>query len=92
MNRVVSDIKHHVSSLLDERLMLQNKIAALNEQVENMRLSLIQKDREIEALEDSNKTLKIAKTLTGTEEHSDAKQKINELVREIDKCIALLHK
>jgi chromosome segregation ATPase len=92
MNRVVADIKHHVSTLLDERSMLQNKIEELNAQVEELRVSLINKDREIEALEESNKTLKIAKSLTGTEEHSDAKQKINELVREIDKCIALLHK
>ncbi|MBI1267785.1 MAG: hypothetical protein GC193_10195 [Cryomorphaceae bacterium] len=92
MNRLVSDIKHHVSSLLDERLMLQSKIEELNAQVDDLRLSLMNKEREIEALEESNKTLKIAKTLTGTEEHSDAKQKINELVREIDKCIALLHK
>ena len=92
MNRVVADIKHHVSTLLDERSMLKNKIEELNAQVEELRVSLMNKEREIEALEESNKTLKIAKSLTGTEEHSDAKQKINELVREIDKCIALLHK
>ena len=40
-----------------------------------------------------NEQLKIATLLlSGVDENREAKQKINRLVREIDKCIALLNK
>lgn len=92
MNNVVADIQHYIDRLLEERSIMQNTIADLQIQVDEVRNALRDKEREIDVLEESNKTLKIAKSLTGTEDRTDAKQRINELVREIDKCIALLHK
>ncbi len=50
-------------------------------------------EQEIKQLNENYKVLKIAKSMAGeTETNSDAKLKINELVREIDKCIGLLNK
>lgn len=47
----------------------------------------------INKLEGKNKVLKLAKTFAEINENSsDVKIKINELVREIDKCIALLNR
>ena len=47
----------------------------------------------INKLEEKNKILKLAKSLSVVNESSlDTKLKINELVREIDKCIALLNR
>jgi len=44
-------------------------------------------------LEDKLRVLKLAKTFSETNEKSlDIKQKINDFVREIDKCIVLLKK
>jgi phage shock protein A len=44
-------------------------------------------------LEEKLRLLKLAKSLEGTSEKTlDIKQKINEFVREIDKCIVLLKK
>ena len=44
-------------------------------------------------LEEKMRVLKLAKSLEGTSEKSlDIKQKINEFVREIDKCVVLLKK
>ncbi|MCK9204060.1 MAG: hypothetical protein M0P58_06405 [Bacteroidales bacterium] len=45
----------------------------------------------IKQLEERIKLLKIAKTLEQKEGNVEAKLKINELVREIDKCIGLLN-
>lgn len=43
--------------------------------------------------EEKLRVLKLAKSISGTNEKSlDIKQKINEFVREIDKCIVLLKK
>ena len=44
----------------------------------------------INELKEKIKVLKIAKTVERKEGIADAKLKINELVREIDKCIGLL--
>ncbi|MGY4385516.1 phage shock protein A [Pedobacter sp. UYP24] len=44
-------------------------------------------------LEEKLRVLKLAKSIDGTSEKSlDIKQKINEFVREIDKCVVLLKK
>jgi hypothetical protein len=49
--------------------------------------------REKEDLDHRYNTLKLAKSLTGDGKDSqDAKLKINRIVREIDKCIALLNR
>jgi regulator of replication initiation timing len=44
-------------------------------------------------LEEKMRVLKLAKSIEGTSEKSlDIKQKINDFVREIDKCVVLLKK
>lgn len=47
--------------------------------------------QKIEQLEERIKLLTIAKSIETTEGNVEAKVKINELVREIDKCIGLLN-
>jgi hypothetical protein len=44
-------------------------------------------------LENENKNIKLAKAITASSDSShDAKIKVNRIVREIDKCIALLNR
>lgn len=62
---------------------------------ENSELSkkLNQKNFEIESLEVKLSTLKLAKSISGNNnDMHDAKLKVTNLVREIDKCIALLNR
>ena len=92
MERVIGEIRNDVEKLLRERSEMKAHLAELTQAVNSLKGSLVEKDHHIAALEDSIKTLKIAKSLNGGVEKTDAKLKINELVREIDKCIALLHK
>lgn len=48
---------------------------------------------ELETIREENKTMKVARTLAGAGAETTAtKLKINELVREIDKCLALLNR
>ena len=80
------------------------KIVQLHERVKDENFKLIaekedilktieSKKKMINNLEEKNKILKLAKSLSGVNESSlDTKLKINELVREIDKCIALLNR
>lgn len=52
-----------------------------------------QQKKEIEELKEKNKLIKIAKSLDKTDGAStELKYKINEILREVDRCIALLNK
>lgn len=80
------------------------KIAQLHERVKDENFKLVaekedllktveSKKKMINNLEERTKILRLAKSLSGVNESSlDTKLKINELVREIDKCIALLNR
>lgn len=92
MDEVIAEIRNHVNALLEERADLRKQVDAYAEKVSAMREALEAKDSRIAQLEEAQKTLKLAKSLSGAGENTAAKLKINELVREIDKCIALLHK
>ncbi len=92
MEDLIAEIRSYTRTLIEERDELRREVKIREEALDRAKEQISQYERQISALEDSNKTLKIAKSLTGADENSDAKLKINELVREIDKCIALLNK
>ncbi len=69
----------------------ENDLLKLENQSLNTALN-VSKDKSKE-LEEKLRVLKLAKSFSETNEKSlDIKQKINEFVREIDKCIVLLKK
>ena len=73
----------------------QEKMAntALYKEKDELLEQLAKKDIEIESLETKINTLKLAKSLSGANnDMHDSKVKVNNLVREIDKCIALLNR
>lgn len=69
----------------------ENKnLRTLNENLEKM---LREREDELKELEKKYEIIKLTGALLGESEYgSEAKKKISELVREIDKCIALLDK
>lgn len=92
--------KKDISLLVDslqskvEKLIIQHKrsnedIQQLKEENSYLHSKLAEKNNQIKEITEQNKLLKLAKSLSGKEGKStDIKLKINELVREIDKCIA----
>lgn len=61
-----------------------------NEELKNM---LQEREARIKELETNYERVKLSGALLGENENaSEAKKKINELVREIDKCVALLNR
>ena len=70
----------------------QEKQQAVNE-AEKLKISLAEKQEIINGLEEKVKLIKMSKVVSSSkEDNKKTKQKINEYVREIDKCIALLNK
>ena len=92
-NLLLDELKANTERLFQEFSNLENKIKSLENRVLglNSDIELLEKDK-LE-LSQKNEQLKIAThLLSGVDENREAKQKINKLVREIDKCIALLNK
>ncbi len=95
----MSQIKISIAELEQKikRLVERNKeLESINNELEEEHKTLLETIREqkklISQLEDKNKILKITKTLELDKDPINAKFKINEMLREIDKCIALLDK
>jgi septal ring factor EnvC (AmiA/AmiB activator) len=90
---IIESIERKVSKLLIEQKKIKNKNSNL--QINNNALAkkLDEKDLEITKLLDKVKLMNISKSvLTTNDDVKATRLKINEYVREIDKCIALLNK
>ncbi len=82
----IEKLVHLHRKTVDDGLKLSADNKILTQQVEKLKTQL--KDTE-----EKNKILKLAKTLKETNENTtDVKNKISELVREMDKCMALMNK
>ena len=82
----MQSVKLQINRQQEDNEQLKKKNEDLNNKIQ-------QKEVLIKELEQQNKKLKLAKSfLAESEDVHDAKIKINRLVREIDKCIALLNK
>lgn len=92
-NILLNDLKANTQQLFQEFENLEIDIKKLENKVLELKseIEILEKDK-LE-MSQKNEQLKIATLLlSGVDENREAKQKINRLVREIDKCIALLNK
>ena len=76
-------IKLYISSL-EQNKSLESKIQDLQSELENLQ-------RENKDLNNKLKTTRVASAISEENGSYEAKMRINQLVREIDKCIALLN-
>jgi cell shape-determining protein MreC len=90
---IVFTLKDKVKKLLSLYNNLKAENTELKKQLEEYNIQLKNKEAELDFLKNKHNKLKIAKSLTAsTGDSHDAKIKINRIVREIDKCIALLNR
>ncbi|RZK22710.1 MAG: hypothetical protein EOO43_09315 [Flavobacterium sp.] len=74
------------NALNEENELLKQENAALRSTLDTSKTTVSELDEKL-------RVLKLAKSIEGTNEKTfDIKQKINEFVREIDKCVVLLKK
>ena len=92
-NTVLNSIKEKVHLLMSNNSSLKEQNIQLEKKVSELKNTLEEQNAEIENFNEKVKMLKMAKSLGGdSEKNTEMKLKINELVREIDKCISLLNK
>ncbi len=88
---LVSGIDYKLRKLIEHRHLLRSENENLINEIQGLKLANLEQKQKILQLEEKIKILKLAKTLEKKEGTVEAKLKINELVREIDKCIGLLN-
>jgi regulator of replication initiation timing len=96
----MSQISEQLNKVIDKTERLMALCAALQEENDLMKLenetlsvALNVSKNKTKDVEEKLRVLKLAKSFSETNEKSvDIKQKINEFVQEIDKCIVLLKK
>jgi hemerythrin-like domain-containing protein len=84
-------LKRSVEELLSEHDKLRSIITGLETELEAARRELNEKTEEVKELKTRYERARFSGAILGNAEDADiAKRRVNELVREIDKCIALL--
>lgn len=91
LSLLVSNIKQKAEKLAENYQLLQEENKSLSVKMEEVKKELEDKNQQLLALNDKIKLLKLAKNVDG-ESTKEVKLKINEMVREIDKCIAQINR
>ena len=88
---LVNGIRKKTENLVAKQATLLHKNDLLSSEIEKIKQELTEKDQHILELNNKIKLLRIAKSVGG-ESTKEVKLKINEMVREIDKCIAQINR
>jgi chromosome segregation ATPase len=90
---IISSLEGKINKLLSVLNQTKAENQQLSEELMNVRHAIELKDTELKELNEKYENLKLARLLVnGGEDVHTAKLKVNKIVREIDKCIALLNK
>lgn len=94
LHEAVKKLKAKTEKILALQETLQKENVQFKEQTKRLKSRVEELEEANRKLEDQNKALLLAQNLSGSESDKNLaiKLKINELVREIDKCIAQLNR
>lgn len=88
---IVDSLENRISKLLHRVDMLQQSRLNLKRDLETLKGSYETVQRSVEEWEEKYKSLKLANSMLGSETNkTEAKLKINALIRELDHCIVQL--
>ncbi len=88
---LVSGVKKKAGKLIEKHTLFVEKNDKLSKEIVKIKEELTKKNQQVLELNDKVKLLKIAGSVDG-ESTKEVKLKINEMVREIDKCIAQINR
>ena len=86
-------LNRKLDELLDRYQNLKHEVADLKSGNEVLKGMIAEREEKLKELEIKYERIKLSGALLGEGEHAlEAKKKITELVREIDRCVALLNR
>jgi chromosome segregation ATPase len=90
---IIHSLKEKIKDVFSVVEQLKSTNKALYKEKDELLETIRSKDKKINELESKYNTLKLAKSVIASSgDAHDAKIKVNRIVREIDKCIALLNR
>ena len=93
LDTTIAAIRTHVRKLIEQNIQLRTQNSRDAEELVQLRDRVSLLEARLAEQSEKEQVLRMAQSLGGEEaDNSAAKRRINELVREIDKCIALLNK
>ena len=88
----LSRIRTKVEEVVEENVSLKRESMVLLEELEGLKKTIALQKNALAELKEENKLIKLAKNLSANDsDNHDPKIKINELVKDIDRCIDLLN-
>ncbi len=92
-NQKLSDIIQKISTLMDQHIELEEKYMSVLEERNALKQEVKDQKLQISELNNNLKDLKLSKQLNSSDniDNTALKARINEFVKEIDKCIAMLN-
>ncbi len=91
LSEIVDSLENRVSNLLQKYENLKSSKLDLEEEIIVLKSKQSQFQKEIDKWQEECTTLKLTNSMLGSEDYKrETKLKINEMVREIDKCITQL--
>ena len=93
MKNIIENIENKLTKFIVNHNELKSKLEIIEKENKKISLKLIEKKQEVLNLQEKIKLMNISKSVdVSNEDLQSTRLKINEYVREIDKCIALLNK
>ena len=94
MKKVVESIENKVNNIISLYNSLKKEKEEILEENRKLKSDISEREKSINSLEEKINLLRISKSVGAldVEKNLESRRKINEYVREIDKCIALLNK
>ncbi|HBS87229.1 MAG: hypothetical protein A2W91_03345 [Bacteroidetes bacterium GWF2_38_335] len=90
---LIEDLRKKIGMLIQKHESVLAELKKLKSENLELKDSVSLKENKLNELETKINTIKLANTVfASAEEKKEAKTRINRIVREIDKCIALLNK
>ncbi|MCF8463472.1 MAG: hypothetical protein K9G41_01420 [Flavobacteriales bacterium] len=92
LNTYISSLAGRVEKLAKAHAQLQAENEQLKQKNGGLEQMISEQKNVLSRLEEENKVVKIAKAVTDDDDdRKEQRKRLNELVREVDKCIALLN-
>jgi FtsZ-binding cell division protein ZapB len=90
---IIVELQNKINALIDRYKILKEEVKILNDKNEKLVSELDEANENYRELEEKYNNLKLSGSLLAeTGDPGEAKKRISQIVREIDKCIALLNR
>lgn len=92
-DEIINELKEKIKTIISFLDQARGERERFKQELSDLSHQMKQKETELEELKNKYTNLKIAKSIVAEDDNiHDARIKVNRIVREIDKCIALLNK